>query len=619
MTARAGLLAATAGACVAALIASAARAALMALKDAYHATDLHQLALRSAARDTLEGLLWCLPAALILGWLLVRTRGPDGRRPSSAGRLLALVGVIAAYAFIVGRLPPLVFHAPGFDGGKAWAAHALGAATALTAVSVVWRAVAGSPRFVRAVSVAAVVVLLLAAFGATRSPGRRAEQAAWPGRPNVILISLDTVRADHLGCYGYEHDTTPALDAFARQAVRFERAYTPQPWTLTAHMSLLTGLTPSVHGVLEETALPRAIPTLAEAFSAAGYLTAAVLDPVVWLDARYGFARGFDVFQRPYGSAERKNAYVTRLLDDLGGGPFFLFLHYYDAHSDKDRLPYDADRQDHERFASWYEGDFSGCDGQARCASDLLKAVNAGQTSLPADVVAYVRSLYDAGLRSLDRQLGHLFDDLERRGLLADSIVIVTSDHGEAFLEHGRVLHGDLYEHTARVPLIVRTPDTQGGGAVDELASLVDVAPTLAALCVDVEMPPGQGRSFAHALGGERAPSSGEPREYVLLDQGRDTYGVHTGAFKLIRSGEGEELYDLRADPGERRNLVSEQDTSADVIRLRQLGELAAGQSRRLRDEFELGDPGQGGADAPLDPAEREVLRQLGYFEDGDR
>jgi arylsulfatase A-like enzyme len=374
-----------------------------------------------------------------------------------------------------------------------------------------------------------------------------------PAGPGVILISLDTVRRDRVGAFGSGRGLTPTLDALAGESVRFTRAYSPQPFTLTAHMTMLTGLSPSVHALAPESSLPDTVTTLAESFREAGWVTAALVDTVTWLHPRYGFDRGFSVYRQVEGDASSKDEQVRLLLEDVGDRPMFLFVHVYDAHSDESVLPYEADAPHLERLAGWYEGDFTGCLPDRGCASRLLLELNRLGEPLTGDDRRYLSSLYDAGLASLDDRLAAIFQRLERSGVLDRSVLVVTADHGEEFFEHGRALHDQSYEESVRVPLLVRMPGGEVVGTRHDLVGLTDLAPTVRALAGLPDVP-GQGISFAGAL--RDAPIS-TTRDAVLLDSGRGSLGIITERWKLFPTREGFELYDLAEDPEERFDLIA--------------------------------------------------------------
>jgi arylsulfatase A-like enzyme len=388
--------------------------------------------------------------------------------------------------------------------------------------------------------------------------------ASWPERPNVILVSLDTLRADHLGCYGYERDTSPSLDAFAERALRFDNAFASSSWTLTSHMTLLTSLSPIVHAVDEDRALSTGVTTLATALLREGYFTAAVMDSGPWLGRDYGFDRGFLHVRRTLRGAPAKIARALDCLDGTDDRPFFLFLHLYDAHSDSTRLPYDAAAEDQELFRGDYAGDFTGCGSDGTCASAWMRKLNRRGEVLDEEDRRYVEALYDAGIRTLDRELGRLFRELERRDLFDDSVVVVVADHGEEFQEHGKLLHSQLYRECLRVPLLVRAPETRGG-ATSQLTGLIDVMPTLLELC-GAETRGLQGRSFARLLADRDSPS---PRDFLTAEVDGELRVLRTPEWILHRAGDAWRLFDARADPGEQRDLLGDPAFAGRLMGLR--------------------------------------------------
>jgi arylsulfatase len=452
----------------AAAIVCLGRAVVMAAKDGWLASGQTAIGVASAARNATA----YLAPVLGLSVLFAAIAWWGGRRPRLAGAIALLAAVPVAWMHVAVRLPLSEYHAPGFSGSRGLLAQGVAVAIAIFAVGVV----VGSPpaRLRSAVSGLAVAALLAA--GIVRTFGSTAKDA----RPSVIVISLDTVRSDRLGCYGYPSGTTPAIDRLAETCVVFENASSPEAWTLTAHMTLMTSLRPLAHGVDENRPLPGSVPTLAETFRDAGYATAAVVDDVGWLHPVFGFDRGFDTYRRIPGDARAKNEALGAVLDDLqGGGASFLLLHYFDAHGDWGRQPYEAPEEDLRRFAGWYGGSFDGCDDRGRCGAELLRAWSDEGTPPPEDVRRYLSSLYDAGIAALDRDLGELFTELDRRGLLERSVVVLTADHGEEFFEHGLALHRQLYRECTAVPLLVRPPGGTAPRRVSTAVGLVDVAPTI--------------------------------------------------------------------------------------------------------------------------------------------
>ncbi len=295
--------------------------------------------------------------------------------------------------------------------------------------------------------------------------------------PSLILISLDTLRYDHCGFNGYERDTTPFLDKLAEESIVFDRAYTTMSWTLIAHMSMLTGLFPSQHGVLiPQLALTEDFPTLAERLHSEGYATSGVYS-CSWLGERYGFARGYDRY-KGVTSVEEADVFVRETMELARPGfPSFQFIHLFDIHSGslgrKDATIYGPPPPFDSVFVKDAKQKLAGIDARAWWGKSA--------DPTPEQHEAMV-ALYDGGIRHVDSVLGEWFAEWEKRGMLENTIVIVTSDHGEGLRQrlprYGG--HGDLYEEGLRVPLLIRLPDgARGGERVDHLHSLVDLVPTI--------------------------------------------------------------------------------------------------------------------------------------------
>ncbi len=321
---------------------------------------------------------------------------------------------------------------------------------------------------------------------------RRAAVLPPGGKYNLLLISIDTLRADHLRCYGYNQDTSPHLDRLAREGVLFENLTSASSWTVPSHMSMFTALYPSVHGVQTiGDHLGEGVPTLAQCLAKAGYLTQAfVLGPA--LDHRFGFSRGFQ-FYDDFTAAARgpwmihpdqgpivwggRNAAITDLaepwLKKHSQETFFLFLHYYDCHSD-----YISPPPFNKKFDPDYEGDENGRRIAERAKQDNLKA----QISIRD--LAHMVALYDGSIAYTDEHVGKILQLLKDLGLSEKTLVIVLSDHGEAFLEHGMIYHGNsLYEEELHAPLIMRLPGViPAGRRVAGNVSHVDLVPTVLGL-----------------------------------------------------------------------------------------------------------------------------------------
>lgn len=444
----------------------------------------------------------------------------------------------------------------------------------------------------------------------------------------MILISLDTVRADHLSVYGYERPTSPGLEAFAAEAVVFERFYHSGGGTLPSHTSMLTGLTPVSHDVRAsheaDNVLHPARVTLAEQLRAAGYWTAAFTDRG-WLRSKFGIDQGFQVFDEEGGRLVKILPKVERWLDQYHREPFFLFVHTYDAHSQSERLPYDCPAPWPQTFTEAMSVDFDGCRGEL-CASRYLLELDrrlaegslTPDEAFTAQELEYVVALYDGCIGYVDHELREFFEHLKELGVYDDSLIVVTSDHGEEFLDHGRLVHQQGgYDELTRIPLLIKFPGGRfGGRRVTELAAMVDVMPTLleaAALKLPGQV---QGKSLLARIG-EIAPASdatsGTASDAVASVAARDSVHIfnvlRTDRWKLFKRTQ--ELYDLEADPGETVNLWEEHpDVVQDLVaRL----EARLRRDRKDREDFARAVAVRE-ADVELSAEEIEELQALGYL-----
>ena len=395
-------------------------------------------------------------------------------------------------------------------------------------------------------------------------------------RPNIVLISVDTLRADHLPTYGYERPTAPRIDELARGATVFDRCYAEASHTLLTHSTLLTGVYPETHGMTSSrSTLSDEIPTVAETLRDHGFRTGAFVNSA-FLHPKFKLDRGFDEYdyypdQRPAGSGDDRsfgrsagqtNRLVFAWLDEAPGEPFFLFVHYFDVHSDWDQRPYEAPAGYRERFEIDRPPGFVTGDGEVSASRYLLRRNEQGM-SYSEPETAYLRSLYDGGIAYADSEIGALLDRLRDLQLLDRSIVILLSDHGEEFQEHGKLLHSQVYEELVRVPLVISFPEDgpDVGGAqgrrVGSLVQLSDIMPTLLAY-LNIDPPPTlQGTSLLPLL------ARGEPTRQYAYFRNKDgsQYGVRDARWKLLVHGKEDpeiELFDLDADPGERRNLAAQ-------------------------------------------------------------
>jgi arylsulfatase A-like enzyme len=395
----------------------------------------------------------------------------------------------------------------------------------------------------------------------------------------IVLISIDTLRADHLGCYGYPRETSPFLDQLAARGARFEQAISPSSWTLPSHASMLTGLYPSSHRAVDAASsiAPSAV-TVAELLRGEGFATGAVVTS--WfVSANYGFDRGFDWFQDLDQTAHEKAGKTVdarevvdlaeEWLEARADQRFFLFLHLYDTH-----YTYNPPPPYRELFATDYKG-----------PRRKYRRYKYYKRSPPtAERLAFEMSMYDGEIRYVDDQLARLYGILDRLGLQENTLIIVTSDHGEEFGERGSWGHGHtLFEEQVHVPLLVAGPGIEGPQTIAAQVGLVDLPPTLLEL-VDLSPPEGlHGRSLAPLLRGQvtDSRSSAADGRPALLDTSRfDTnlIGLRRRGWKLLLDlGTGREsLFDLSTDPGETQNLASDRTDIAARLRTQTMSAVEA-------------------------------------------
>jgi len=318
---------------------------------------------------------------------------------------------------------------------------------------------------------AALAALLVATAGCAPRPG--AGPRLEPTR-GIVLVSLDTLRADHLGAYGYARPTSPFFDTLAERAALFERHYVQAPATLPSHMSIFTGLWPREHGVVPPAhVLSPEIPTLPEVLRRHGFRAAAFTEGG-WMGTGFGFERGFELYvPHEYAADTDVAATFDRGLDFLRGlGPeerFFLFLHTYSIHD-----PYAPPEPFRSELAPRPLPE-----GAPPPDGEHLAAYNERPSPLPPGTLEVYRDLYDASIRYLDSQLERLFAELEGLGLAETTTIVVTSDHGEEFLEHGRLVHTQVYPETLHVPLLLVHPQLRTGIRIPALTRSIDLAATL--------------------------------------------------------------------------------------------------------------------------------------------
>lgn len=432
-----------------------------------------------------------------------------------------------------------------------------------------------------------------------------ADSGAFKGK-SVVLVSIDTLRADHLGAYGYRRPTSPRLDALARESIVFERAYSQSPATAPSHMTLLTGVLPSVHRVISwhsgvERSLSDALPTLATLLRRAGYRTAAHTAGGN-VDAALGFDQGFESFASvPWGDLELAGRTLSEFARGARGAPIFFFAHTYEVHA-----PYVPPAEYARLFVDpAYAGGIissreelirrAGTDAWDRLHQPFWAPVKASD---PADV-RHLVDLYDAGIRRIDDQLASFLRHFRDAGLDRNALLVVTSDHGEEFMEHGGLQHGTrMYEEALHVPLVVRLPAGSGAQRRSEVVRLLDLVPSLLEW-LGLGLPEHlQGESLLPLLKG-----GGRSRPVYAEEIAGGLQSLRIGDQKYLRHGKLEALFDLAADPGERQDRLTPDETYTWRSRA----------SRILEANLQLAARFEPGARPELDDETLRQLRALGY------
>ncbi len=423
-----------------------------------------------------------------------------------------------------------------------------------------------------------LIFLFLFAWMAAPGPASAASGQPRNSRPSLVLFTIDTLRADHLGCYGYRNIRTPNIDALAREGARFERAFTTVPVTLPSHAALLTGTYPMYNGMHDFSGnkLNASQPTLASILKENGYATGAVLGSAV-LDSRFGLNSGFDFYYDHFefnrlseanlDEMERPGNQVVdealRWLDQNRTRPFFLWVHLYDPHAPyTPPPPYDAQYKEHP---------------------------------------------YDGEIAFADAQTGRVLQYLKDHKLYRNTMVVLAGDHGEGLGEHGEKTHGFfLYHSTLHVPLIVKLPGAPAKGrVVAARVSLVDVLPTILAE-LRLEAPKSvQGRSLAALVEGKRDPAASDIYAETFLPRlhfnWSELRSVEIGKYHYIEAPRPE-LYDPAADPRELNDLAG----AKKALTTEYGGQLNA-VVRKYSTDKELAEA------TGLDPAMAERLKSLGY------
>jgi len=406
-----------------------------------------------------------------------------------------------------------------------------------------------------------------------------------PELPKILLVSIDTLRADRLGSYGSDADLTPIMDILARRGIRFSNARAPAPWTLPSHASIFSGLYPSDHRAIDDKVKIRPdAPMMAEILKKAGYKTAAFVTHY-YVGEEYGFRRGFDDFVvREEAPADQIADLANRWIRKNKDRSFFLFLHFFDPHTPYSPPP--SFREEHlPRESFWVRGD----------TADVLDVVHKEGEPENETRLAALRALYDAEVDFSDKMLGNVLGFMKRLDI-TDTIVILLSDHGEEFMEHRLMEHGfTLYEEQLQVPLVIFWPERFKKPAVSDVpVSLVDLLPTVCDL-VGLPIPEGTaGKSLMPLMAGDPPAEVLEgfrtrPIFAETTRQGPDRVAVirnerkfiYTPEFRLSGRFFESELFDLASDPGEKTNLLKTDPDSAKSY-LRQIFDSGLYTKRRL-------------------------------------
>jgi arylsulfatase A-like enzyme len=483
-------------------------------------------------------------------------------------------------------------------------------------------------------SFAIVVLLVMAVLGCEReAQGGKAADGA-------IFILIDALRADHLGSYGYQRKTSPRVDALAADGTVFLNAVSPAPWTLPTMGTIWTSLYPSVHGAtrpsnLEQwmrdkkafrpvTSLHDSRTTLAEVLKKAGFATVAYVDGS-YPGKAFGFAQGFDEFVEDdlYGIRLHTEALLD-WLDRKRPGRFFAYFHVVEVHS-----PYgppgvpaeivgrndaharhvlqvlDEERKRYPEFD--FDRDYR---GQANGSWEYLRELAAkGANANPRDL-EHVIALYDRGIAYADYWIGKLVDGLKQRGLYDRTMVVITADHGDEFFDHGRLEHGTTYyEEMMRVPLVVRVPGEGTGRRIEQQVGLIDLMPTILdvlAVRHDLEV---QGLSLRPLLNGGWVPVRPMFAETSMVPTLETALRTNESKYIRYARGMGHELYDLKADPKETKNLCR-----PDATPCREWSDRVEAWRAEMRTAAARLAPAEP-SPAVIDPNTRERLRALGYEE----
>lgn len=387
-------------------------------------------------------------------------------------------------------------------------------------------------------------------------------------RPNILLLVIDTLRADHVGSYGYERDTTPAIDRIAGNSIVFENAYTTAPWTLPAFASILTSRYPWEHGAVNDyLAVREELPTLAGLLRDRGYETAAFVSHI-FASSTYGFDAGFDLFEEfritedyrfDQGLEPRADRVVTRVIDWLTKRekerPFFLLVHLFDPHWE-----YGAPEPFRNRFDPEYRGEIDGSYGSIAKYFPVDSLMNGTD-------LTHVTALYDGEIRFVDSWVDSLVSALRTTGEWNRTVTVITADHGEEFQEHNSMGHSfTFFDEVLRVPLLLHDPaDGTGARSVTEPASSLDILPTLLTRA-GIPLPEGIRGISLYETGSHRGLN--RTLYASTTREGRHGQAAFRGYRKLVWDRNGTRLFNTAGDPLEKRDISAEEAEVARALRI---------------------------------------------------
>jgi arylsulfatase A-like enzyme len=432
----------------------------------------------------------------------------------------------------------------------------------------------------------------------------------------IILISLDALRADHLGIYGYHRNTSPFIDAFAKESIVFENVVVQAPWTLPSHMSIMTSLYPSFHGVLESNErLADDHLTLAELLKGGGYRTAAFTDGG-WMNAVFGFDQGFDMYDDQGGGIALILPRVKKWIDENKSEPFFLFIHCYDIHS-----PYNPPPP----YANIFH-DFT-YQGHLTPSSETLGLATMNKLKINDDDLRHFIALYDGGIRYTDKKIGDFLAYLKNSGLEDQALIMITSDHGEAFNEHNSFLHWQLYYRpNLCVPLIMRIPNyPKKEIRIKELVQSIDFLPTILEIAGLPDHSKAQGKSLLsltkryrnffptlqhvfHLFKKDSVTSFAEAPPPPFFEGYKNNISIITGGYQMIYNlkSQSTQLFNLKVDPLAQRDISRDHDD---------ISERLLSQFKKVFNVI----PGQKTLPITLDEQTRQQLEALGYLDYQER